>query len=272
MSQRLQAAIQAARTAGKILAAKFNDRREIKSKGARDIVTDADFAADRAVRKIMRAHFPRDHFLSEEDSKAERAALWKRVNKSGEPVWVVDPLDGTTNYARRIPAFCVSIALYRAGVVEIGVLYDPLLDEMFAAERGAGARLNGKRIAVSRVKNFSDAVIGIEYARKPPLREQTVRTLRAVVTRATTARALGAAALSLCYVACARLDGYFHFSLSPWDVAAAACIIEEAGGNVTTPEGKVWSVHSSAYVASNRVVHAALLRCVKTSKKLKVKS
>ncbi len=261
MSQRLTVAIRAARAAGKILADKFHHAREIKSKGKRDIVTDADFAADRAIRRVILAQFPRDYFLSEEDSKEARAVLWTRAAESGAAVWVVDPLDGTTNYAQRIPCFCVSIALYRAGRVEIGVVYDPLLKELFAAERGRGAWLNGKPIRVSGVRQFENAVIGMEYARKNVLREQTIRTLRQVVTRANTARAFGAAALSLCYVAAGRLDGYFHFALSPWDVAAAACIIEEAGGRVTTPAGQAWSVHSGAYVASNHALHAALLRC-----------
>ncbi|MBI3538159.1 MAG: inositol monophosphatase [Chloroflexi bacterium] len=263
MTQRLESAMRAARRAGKILENKFNTARTIKSKGKRDIVTDADYAADRAVRRVIQSRFPRDYFLSEEDSKSARAALWKRANADGAALWVVDPLDGTTNYAHHIPSFCVSLALYRAGRVELGVVYDPLRDEMFAAERGAGASLNGKPIHVSATRAFQNAVIGMEYARDPKLRARTVRVLRRVVARATSARAIGAAALSLCYVARGRTDGYFHFSLSPWDVAAAACIVEEAGGRVTTPQGNAWSVHSRAFVVSNGALHAALLKCNK---------
>ncbi len=272
MSHRLSVAIRAARAAGQVLAQKFNAPRQITSKGKRDIVTDADYAADRAVRRILRANFPRDHFLSEEDRQAERTALWQRVATSGEAVWVVDPLDGTTNYAHRIPVFGVSLALYRAGRVELGVVYDPLRNELFTAERGRGARLNGKPIAVSGVSNFEDAVIGMEWARAPKLREQTARTLRKIVARATTARALGSAALSLCYVAAGRYEGYFHFSLSPWDVAAAACIIEEASGRVTTPDGAPWTVHSKAFIASNGLLHRQMVGYCRKSKKLKEKS
>jgi myo-inositol-1(or 4)-monophosphatase len=259
MNQRVQAAVHAARVAGRILREKLNDTRDIRSKGTRDIVTDADYAADRSVRTILHARFPRDHFLSEEDSADARRDLWTRAAASTESLWIVDPLDGTTNYAHRLPSFCVSIAFYRAGAVQIGVVYDPLRDEVFTAERGRGACLNGKRIAVSATRRFEDAVVGAEWARNQELRERTVAIYARMVARVTSARAFGSAALSLCYVAAGRLDGYFHFSLSPWDVAAAALIIEEASGRVTTPTGAPWDIHSQAYVASNGRLHSTML-------------
>ncbi len=264
MSERLQIATRAARAAGKIIREKLGGVREIKSKGKRDIVTDADFAADRTIRALVLTHFPRDHFLSEEDAPAARQPLWARVEEFGaECLWVVDPLDGTTNYAHRLPAFCVSIALYQRGAVQIGVVYDPLRDELFAAERGHGARLNSKRLAVSATRRFEHAVVGTEWARDQHVRERTAAIFARMVARATTARAFGSAALSLCYVAAGRLDAYFHLALSPWDVAAAALIIEEAGGRVTTPLGAKWTVHSRAYVSSNRHLHAQMLRYFK---------
>ena len=168
MSQRLDAAMRAARTAGRILSEKLGQTRKIKSKGKHDIVTDADFAADRTVRSILRAEFPRDQFLSEEDSKEKRRALWARVEASDDTrLWVVDPLDGTTNYAHRVPCFAVSIALYQAGAVQIGVVYDPLRREMFSSERGHGAFLNGQRLTVSAKRRFQTAVVGTEWARLP---------------------------------------------------------------------------------------------------------
>lgn len=264
MSRRLQTARRAARAAGQVVREKLGDVREIKSKGKRDIVTDADFAAERTVRAILHANFPHDDFLSEEDAAETRQGLWARVEAADSArLWVVDPLDGTTNYAQHLPCFAVSIALYQAGAVQIGVVYDPLRREMFAAERGRGAFLNGKRIAVSAKRRFENAVVGTEWARDQKLRERTAAIFSRIVARATTGRALGSAALSLCYVAAARFDAYFHLSLSPWDVAAAALIIEEAGGRVTTLTGEPWNVHSKGYVVSNGYLHSQMMRMCK---------
>lgn len=264
MSQRLQTARRAARAAGKVLRERFEGAREIRYKGQRDIVTDADHAADRAARAVIQARFPHDRFLSEEDDATTRAALWAQSESADAPLlWIVDPLDGTTNYARRVPIFSVSLALLHRGAVQLGVVFDPLRPEMFAAERGRGAFLNGARLTVSRTRVLADAVVGMEWARAPKLRERTTRTVAPLVARAMTARTTGSAALTMCYVAAARLDAYFHFALSPWDVAAAALIVEEAGGRVTTPAGAAWSVHSQAYVASNGHLHETMLRFFK---------
>ncbi len=264
MSQRLETAKRAARAAGRVLRKKFNAAREIRAKGKRDIVTDADYAAERVVREILLHHFSHDDFLSEEDDAVTRQALWAQADESdARPLWVVDPLDGTTNYAHRLPSFAISIALYREGQVQLGVVYDPLRDELFSAERGKSAYLNGHRIKVSETRHFDAAVIGTEWARAPKWRDRTARTLAKMVARATTARSTGSAALSVCYVAAARLDAYFHFSLSPWDVAAAALIVEEAGGRVTTPANEPWDVHSKAYVVSNGHLHSAVIRFFK---------
>jgi myo-inositol-1(or 4)-monophosphatase len=261
MSQRLDAAMRAARAAGRIVYDKLSQKRTIKSKGKRDIVTDADFAADRTVRSILRAGFPHDQFLSEEDSAEKRQGLWALVRAAGDtPLWVVDPLDGTANYAQRLPCFAVSIALYQAGAVQIGVVYDPLRNDMFTTERGQGAFLNGRRLTVSSKRGFQSAVVGTDWARVPKLRERTATIFSQMVVRATTGLVLGSAALSLCYVAAARLDAYFHLSLSPWDVAAGALIVEQAGGRVTELSGAPWSVQSKAYIVSNGYLHSQMLR------------
>ncbi len=260
MNQRLNIAMRAARDAGQVLREKFDHARKIRSKGKRDIVTDADYAAERVVREMVRQHFPHDHFLSEEDHIDTRTRLWEESERSdGKYLWVVDPLDGTVNYAHRIPACAVSIGLYRDRAVQMGVVYNPMRDELFSAERGKGAKLNGARIQVS-TRLFEDAVIALEWARAPKLRAKTSAILARMVARTLTARSTGSAALSMCYVAAGRFDIYFHFALSPWDVAAAACIVEEAGGRVTTPSNEPWSVHSGAYVASNRHLHSQAIR------------
>ncbi len=259
-TNRFKIAIQAARAAGKILDQKFDATRTIRSKGKRDLVTDADYAADHSVRAIIHQHLPDDQFLSEEDSAERRRSLWAKAERSKATyLWVVDPLDGTANYAHRIPTFAVSIALYHRGAVQLGVVYDPIRDELFAAEQARGATLNGRPIGVS-ARTFEDAVIGLEFARKPNLRAQTTGILARLIDRALTARSTGSAALSMCYVAAGRFDVYYHFSLSPWDVAAAAHIVEQAGGHVTTPSNQPWSVHSKAYVATNGRLHTQVLR------------
>jgi myo-inositol-1(or 4)-monophosphatase len=264
MRNRYQLAIRAARAAGKILRAKFYETRTVKSKGKRDIVTDADFTADHALREIIHARFPRDQFLSEEDAAATREKLWANARvANGDYLWIADPLDGTTNYARRVPVFCTSLALYHAGAIQVGAIYDPLRDEMFSAERGRGAFLNGKSIRVSATHKFIDAVVGAEWSRDEKLRARAAKIFGAMLMDAMTGRALGSAALTLCYIAAGRMDGYVHLSLAPWDIAAAALIVEEASGKITTPTGARWDVHSRAYVASNGLFHRKLLAYIK---------
>ncbi len=266
MTQHLKTAIRAARAAGRVLRDMFERTREIHSKGKRDIVTDADYAAERAVREVLLARYPEDRFLSEESAAAERQALW--AESSASPtlgLWVVDPLDGTTNYAHHLPFFCVSIARCCGPDVQLGVVYDPVHQELFAAERGRGATVNGRPLAVSAKNGLDDVVLGMEWPRSQSLRRRTVGLLTKVALRVTTARCSGSAALSLCYLAAGRIDAYFHLFLSPWDVAAAALIVQEAGGMVTTPTGAPWTVHSQAYVATNGRLHRALLRYLRAA-------
>ncbi len=261
MSQRLQTAVRAARAAGRVLHAKIDAARDIRAKGKRDIVTDADYAAEQAVREVLLARYPEDRFLSEESDALERQALWAQAEAADScALWVVDPLDGTTNYAHHLHVFCVSIALYAQRRVQLGVVYDPVSQEMFAAERGCGATVNGKPIRTSGTQVLDNAVIGMDWARAQAVRKRSAGALARMILRVMTLRASGSAALSLCYVAAGRLDAYFHYSLSPWDVAAGALVVEEAGGKVTTPAGEAWSVHSQAYVVSNGPLHRAMLR------------
>jgi myo-inositol-1(or 4)-monophosphatase len=260
LNPRLTIAIRAARQAGALLRNKFEHPLKIRSNGKRDIVTDADYAADRMIRQTIHSEFPSDLFLSEEDDAAVRQKLWRQSEKAvGANLWIVDPLDGTANYAHSVPAFAVSIALYSNGAVQLGVVYDPIRDELFAAEKGRGASLNGAPINVGR-RPFTDAIVSLEWGRKPGPRAKTSAILARLMARTLTARSKGSAALSMCYVAAGRFDIYFHLSLSPWDIAAAACIVEEAGGRVTNTENEPWHVHSKQYVASNGVLHANALR------------
>ncbi|MCI0477721.1 MAG: inositol monophosphatase [Anaerolineales bacterium] len=261
MSQRLLIAQRAARAAGKVLAAKLHDARDIRYKGKRDIVTDADYAADRTIKQIVLARFPDDKFVSEEGNLAEHQHLWAQADASNAvTLWVVDPLDGTTNYSRTLYAFCTSLAVYRAGQVQVGVVYDPMSRELYSAERGRGAFLNGKPIHVSAIRSLEGAVFGAEWARAPQVRRRSSAVFARILQRVMTGRVFGSAALSICHVAAGRMDGYMHLSLAPWDVAAAALIAEEAGGKITTPTGAAWTVHSKEYVASNGHLHPTILK------------
>ncbi len=264
MNLRLQIAQRAARAAGQVLREKFDAPREIKSKGKRDIVTDADFAAERIIHEALLSRLPDDRLVSEEDEADARKMLWKQVETdSALALWIVDPLDGTTNYAHHLPHFSVSIALLQQGCVQLGVVYDPMRNELFSAERGRGATLNGKPISVSEVHVFEEALIGTEWGRSPAARRGTASLLSRMAVQAMSARAIGSAALSFCYVAAGRIDAYYHLLLSPWDVAAGALIAEEAGARVTTLQGDPWTVHSKAYVATNGHLHTTMMRYLK---------
>ena len=246
-------ALRAALAAGRVLQKKFYETREIRDKGFRDIVTDADFAADRAARAILTKAFPEYAVLSEEDTAPPQRA---------EYVWILDPLDGTTNYARRIPIFCVSLALTRHGQPLVGVVYDPLRRECFFAERGGGAFLNGTRIRASNITIMERAVVGYELARAPALRALGMKLFAHFAQQSTTARLGGSAALSLCYVAAGRLDTYMQLNLSAWDVAAGILLIREAGGRVTHGDGKPATLKGGVYLAGAPRVFPEFLRQV----------
>jgi myo-inositol-1(or 4)-monophosphatase len=248
-------ALRAVIAAGRVLQKKFYETREVYSKGYRDIVTDADFAADRAARTILHRAFPEHAVLSEEDTAPPRRA---------EYTWVMDPLDGTTNYARRIPIFCVSIALVRRGQPLVGVVYDPLRRECFFAERGRGAFLNGVRLHASKTASFEDAVIGYELARAPSLRTLGMKMFAHFASQSVTARVGGSAALSLCYIGAGRLDTYMQLTLSSWDVAAGILIAREAGARVTHLDGKPATLKGGAYLAGAPKLFPEFLKQIKS--------
>jgi myo-inositol-1(or 4)-monophosphatase len=247
----LDLALTAARETGKILRDKLFEPRAIQSKGPRDLVTDADFAAHEYLFDTLRAHFPDCALVSEE------AAPYQ---PDREYAWIFDPLDGTTNYARRYPSFAVSLALARGAQVELGVVYDPLRDDTFWAQRGRGAFVNDARVTVSQTDSMERAVIGMEWARQTELRERSAELLARLIARVHTARTSGSAALSLCYVAAGWLDLYFHLSLKPWDVAAGYLMIAEAGGCITDLRGQPVTIFSTEFYATNGLVHDAGLR------------
>lgn len=246
----MDTAIEAARAAGQEIVRRLPQERDVHSKGFRDIVTDADLAAQEALTAVIQSRFPHHGILSEEGLKPSNDA---------DTIWVLDPLDGTTNYARRLPWFSVSVAAVRGDAPIVGVVYDPLRDNVFCAERGAGAVLNGRRLRVSGLDDVGRAVVGLDYAREPAIRSRLMATMVACSERIHTFRTFGSAALGLCFVAASWLDAYLHLSLAPWDMAAGALIVMEAGGTVTDTEGKPWTYHQPRCLATNGKLHSALI-------------
>jgi len=250
----LDTAIEAARAAGQEIIRRWPQERNVRSKGFRDIVTDADLAAQEALIAIIRARFPQHGILSEEGLAPTNNA---------DTVWVLDPLDGTTNYARRLPSFSVSVAVARSDALIVGVVYDPLRDYIFCAERGAGATWNGQRLHVSQVDDLGQAVAGVDFAREPAIRSSQMATMVVCSERIRTFRSFGSAALGLCFVAAGWLDAYFHLSLAPWDVAAGALMVTEAGGALTSTDGKPWSYTQPRCLATNGKLHSEFLELMR---------
>lgn len=253
----LETAIEAATRAGNVLRRKLREAREVKSKGWRDIVTDADIAAQTTVLNVLTARFPKHVILSEE---GQHDMDWQAPS----PTWVIDPLDGTTNYARQFPSFCVSIGLIQRGALRVGVIHEPLRRETFYAEKGRGAfvligRGEPRRLRVNALTDFAGALIGVDWPRDPALRRRVVDALSRVAAECRTVRAVGSAALGLAYTAAGWLDGYYHLSLQPWDVAAGALLVLEAGGALTRPDGGAWQLADRGVVASNGPLHQKLL-------------
>jgi myo-inositol-1(or 4)-monophosphatase len=244
------AAVRAARAAGRLLLARFGRIRRVREKGPRDLVTAADLAAERCIIGVLGARFPRIGFLGEEGG---------RRGSASEDHWVVDPLDGTIGFVSGLPTFAVCIALARGGRIESGVVLLPRLGELFVAERGRGAYLNGRRIRVSRTRRLRDALLILWHDhsvwRDRPLRER----LAGLARRARGVRSEGAG-FSLAYVAAGRADAYWEQSAAPWDVAAGALLVAEAGGRASDARGRPLELDEPTIVATNGKLHNQVLR------------
>ncbi len=249
----LNFAIQTARDAGGLLLEKFGRITSVTKKGDINLVTEADLASEALIIERIKSYHPRHSILAEESGEA--------VVIGGENTWkwIIDPLDGTTNYAHGYPCFCVTIALEHDGEIVIGVTYDPTRNELFAAEKGQGASLNSKPISVSAETQLSESLIvtGFPYNFKDV--PQFERSLKEFLLRSRGVRRDGSAAIDMAYVACGRFDGFWEEGLNPWDVAAGKLMIEEAGGSVTYYDGTPFSIYSPPICASNGRIHAQML-------------
>jgi myo-inositol-1(or 4)-monophosphatase len=244
-------AAEAALRAGAIQKARYGQVLEVRHKGEIDLQTEVDRACEDAILETIRGRFP-DHDIVTEERDLERR---------GSPfVWFVDPLDGTTNYAHGYPFFCSSVALARDGEVVAGAVYDPVKEELFTGERGGGAHLNGRRLAVSSASSLlhSLLVTGFPYDLRLDL-EGTLRLFNRLMAHARAIRRDGAAALDLCYVAAGRADGFWEERLHTWDILAGLLFVEEAGGRTSRFDGSAVGLTADEVVATNGRIHEAIL-------------
>lgn len=252
----LEVAEKAARAAGAILLEGFGrEGMEVERKGAVDLVTEMDRAAESEILERLRSAFPSHSMMAEESAHAGGTA-----HEEAEHLWIVDPLDGTTNYAHGHPQWAISIGYARAGRVVAGVVYDAARDELFAAADGKGATLNGKPIEVSRALTLDESLVatGFPYDRRERI-DFYMPFYRAAVLSTQGVRRAGAAALDMAWVACGRLDAYFEFGIQPWDVAAGEILVREAGGMLSDMRGGEHRLQGRNTLASNGRVHDATL-------------
>jgi myo-inositol-1(or 4)-monophosphatase len=248
----LNIAVRAARAAGEVIIRSLNrlESLTITSKGRNDFVSEVDHAAEAEIIKLIRKNYPSHAFLAEESGRTG----------DSDTVWIIDPLDGTTNFLHGFPTFAVSIACQVRGKLEHGVVYDPISQEIFSASRGGGAHLDNRRIRVSKQRGLEGALIGtgFPYRANAKYMDSYLAMLRAVMENTAGVRRPGSAALDMAYVAAGRTDGFWEIGLSPWDTAAGTLLIQEAGGRIGTLTGGEYRQGGNVLAGSPKV-YAALL-------------
>jgi myo-inositol-1(or 4)-monophosphatase len=247
----LETAVEIAREAGALLANYFERRVAFELKGESDLVTEADRASEKLIVERLRSHFPSHGIVAEEGGGHESVSSFR---------WFVDPLDGTTNFAHSFPIFNVTLGLEQDGEMVAGVVYDPIRQEMFTAERGAGAYLNHRRIRVSAVKRLEDSLASTGFPSRNRHYNVNIHFYHQMALASHGVRRTGSAAIDLAYVACGRLDGFWEFGLKPWDMAAGTLLVREAGGAVSDMRGTPHSVTASEHLlADNGALHDQVL-------------
>jgi myo-inositol-1(or 4)-monophosphatase len=247
----LEVAEKTAREAGVILLENLGKVKEIEFKAKNSLVTEVDKLSEEIIISNIRSSFPEHAIFAEESG---------RDSSESEHVWLIDPIDGTTNYAHAYPFFSISIALEINGEVEVGLVYDPVKDEMFTAEKGKGAFLNGESISVSKSHAIEHSHVCTGFMHEVEwMVEANIKHFGNFIRRARAVRRDGSAALDLCYVACGRFDGFWELGLNPWDTAAAVLILKEAGGQVSTFTGDEYSIYEKEILASNSIVHEQMI-------------
>lgn len=250
-------AIETAREAGNILLEKFGRKINISKKGDINLVTEADLASEKLIIERIRSRYPKHEILAEESGTSaakDGDASWK---------WIIDPLDGTTNYAHGYPCFCVTLALEYAGEIVVGVTFDPTRNEVFAAEKGLGASLNNKPICVSETQELKDALLVTGFPYNAREKADFARHFNEFTCKARGIRRDGAAAIDMAYVACGRFDGFWEEGLNAWDVAAGTLLIAEAGGRVSYYDDSPFSIYKPPICASNNLIHQEMLEVLR---------
>jgi len=250
----LESAINIAKKSGDFIVSHLEDEKIIELKGISNLVTSIDKESEKLIIKCLEENFPDHSILSE-----ERGFLQKKSDYT----WIIDPLDGTTNYAHRFPFFGVSIALKYNEEIILGVIYDPIRKELFFALKNEGAYLNDKKVAVSKTKNIADALISTGMPYELTLDEKNFLPFINLSSRAHGIRRAGSAALEIAYVACGRLDGFWARKLKPWDIAAGIILVKEAGGKVTDFNGNDIQLDDDTFLASNGLIHDNMLEIIK---------
>ncbi len=239
------------REAGALLMSYFHRRIGYEYKGDVDLVTEADRASERFIAERLRAGWPEFGILGEEGTRSDMEAEYR---------WLVDPLDGTTNFAHGYPVFCISIALARGEELLAGFLYDPTRDEFFSAERGAGAKLNGQAMHVSKTSSLAESLLGTGFPSHKRHKNPNIHFYHQLTLRSHGLRRAGSAALDLACVASGRYEGFWEFKLNSWDTAAGVLLIQEAGGRVTRFDGSPFRLSSEEVLASNGLIHDELMQ------------
>jgi myo-inositol-1(or 4)-monophosphatase len=262
----LETAIAIAREAGIMIKSHLGSDFITEEKSSSfDVVTEIDKASEQLIRQRLAEAFPDHAFLGEEESFSHTGELQERLERAkSEPfVWIVDPIDGTNNYVQGIPGFTVSIALACSGELRVGVIYDPCRDDVFWAEKGKGAFLNGERIHVSEIGTLGQSVVATGFPSNTKMRTAVMDSLQGIAPQCRTIRSLGSAALHLAYVASGKLGAFWEYGLNAWDIAAGVLIIEEAGGTVSDTLGNPYSLTVKHVVGTNGRIHDAMMKSLK---------
>ncbi len=244
-------ALKAATAGGAVLTKYFGKIKSIDYKGDIDIVTEADQASEQKIISIIKDAYPTHRIVAEETGDSGTKSPF---------TWIIDPLDGTTNYAHGYPCFCVSIAIEHEEKISFGIIYDPLRKELFTAEKGKGSYLNGTPITVSSEEKLNASLLctGFPYDVREDM-DSNIHHFRNFLMKAQAVRRDGSAALDLCYTAAGRFDGFWEQKLHPWDIAAGSLIVSEAGGKVSTYSGEPFSIYGTEIAASNGIIHDQML-------------
>jgi len=251
----LEVATEAVREAGSVIMAHFHSEKRISYKAGRsNIVTDVDLLAEEKIMSLLGEEYPSFGIITEES---------EGIAVDSPYTWIIDPIDGTRNYAYGIPHFCVALALAREGDVLLGIVYDPVRDELFRAEKGRGAFLNDSPIAVSVMTSLQESVIGFDMGYDVEVGREILGVASALWPGVRSVRVMGSAALGLAYAACARFDLYFHLYLYPWDLAAGILLVREAGGIITELDGQPAGIHSKSVIATNKAIHEDFMQRVR---------